>query len=489
MTIPPLSLGIIKGAEWLKALNAEMFLFGQAHGHMNKSAEHTSVHALAGRLQAGPSGNLELTVPASLIKGVFDALDEPGAEFVVRNSRTESAIKVMTKEEIAKLGGVSHISERGHSYHYTLGPIVELPATGDYDKLWAISIKSNDLEDIRKSYGLETSPQLGFYIPVGCKKKRVTESNAVSKLASLLKLSANDQSIGSSSGQPAAAPKPTASSATQPTSPSGNVGAQNTLSGGAGYRQPFNQSASNNLNDMYAKFQKDNPNSPVPQRPAPIMAPSPTPAPSNFAGQADAQLQGNVPIPTGGFKPQGGPISAKQQDMENIKHYQEQANTNIANNRPNTLAAERTRQNDESNQKATEIMGATLGVSRAGDLTGHGIRSVGGQFIKAVTPTIGGRAANVSTGLLGAAAPAAGYMTAENVARASGQNTLGQMGTPTTPVQGVMAAPRFAELAGIDATSYAKGIPAKITASMGGGPVANTNDGSVSGEVANVPRG
>lgn len=183
MIIPPISLGLIKGAEWLKALHAEMFTYGQAHGYMNKNAEHTSVHALAGRLQAGPSGNLELTVPSSLIKGVFDALDEPGAEFVVRNNRTECAIKVMTKEEVDKLGGVSHITERGHSYHYTLGPIVELPATGDYDKLWAISIKSNDLEDIRKSYGLETSPQLGFYIPVGCKKKRVTEDNAVSKLA------------------------------------------------------------------------------------------------------------------------------------------------------------------------------------------------------------------------------------------------------------------------------------------------------------------
>jgi len=183
MTIPPISLGLIKGAEWLKALNAEMFTYGQAHGLMNKNAEHTSVHALAGRLQAGPSGNLELTVPSSLIKGVFDALDEPGAEFVVRNNRTESAIKVMTKEEVDKLGGTSHITERGHSYHYTLGPIVELPATGDYDKLWAISIKSNDLEDIRKSYGLETSPQLGFYIPVGCKKKKVTEDNKVSKLA------------------------------------------------------------------------------------------------------------------------------------------------------------------------------------------------------------------------------------------------------------------------------------------------------------------
>ena len=183
MTIPPISLGLIKGAEWLKALNAEMFLFGQSHGYMNKNAEHTSVHALAGRLQAGPNGNLELTVPSSLIKGVFDALDEPGAEFVVRNNRTECAIKVMTKEEVDKLGGTSHITERGHSYHYTLGPIVELPATGEYEKLWAISIKSDDLESIRRSYGLETSPQLGFYIPVGCKKKKVTDDNKVSKLA------------------------------------------------------------------------------------------------------------------------------------------------------------------------------------------------------------------------------------------------------------------------------------------------------------------
>ena len=189
MTIPPLSLGITKGVEWLKALNAEMFTYGQAHGYMNKSADHASVHALAGRLQAGPNGNLELTVPSSLIKGVFDALDEPGAEFVVRNNRTESAIKVMTKEEVDKLGGTSHISERGHSYHYTLGPIVELPASGEYDKLWAISIKSDDLEDIRRSYGLEASPQLGFYIPVGCKKSKVTEDNKVSKLAGLLKSS------------------------------------------------------------------------------------------------------------------------------------------------------------------------------------------------------------------------------------------------------------------------------------------------------------
>lgn len=187
MTIPPLSLGLSKGVDKSKLIDSELFSLGQAHGYLCKAGAHAPVHALSGRLQAGPNGGIELTVPASLIKGVFDALHEPGAEFVVRNNRTEAAIKVMTKTEVDKIGGPNKITERGHSYNYTLGPIVELPANGEYEKLWAISIDSQNLGDIRKSYGLETSPQLGFYIPVGIKKKNVTKENEVSKLASLLK--------------------------------------------------------------------------------------------------------------------------------------------------------------------------------------------------------------------------------------------------------------------------------------------------------------
>jgi 8-oxo-dGTP pyrophosphatase MutT (NUDIX family) len=183
MNIPPLSLGLSKGVEALRAADSEFFSAGQAHGLLCKAGAHTPVHALSGRLQAGPNGGIELTVPASLIKGVFDALHEPGAEFVVRNNRTESAIKVMTKAEVEKLGGQDKVTERGHSYNYTLGPIVELPASGGYEKLWAISIDSDDLKAIRGSYGLETSPQLGFYIPVGIKKNNVTKDNGVSKLA------------------------------------------------------------------------------------------------------------------------------------------------------------------------------------------------------------------------------------------------------------------------------------------------------------------
>jgi acylphosphatase len=185
MKLPPLSLGLSLGVEAAKAVDSESFSIGQAHGYLCKAGAHSPVHALSGRLQAGPGGGIELTVPASLIKGVFDALHEPGAEFVVRNNRTEAAIKVMTKAEADKLGGTDKITERGHSYNYTLGPIVELPANGDYEKLWAISIDSKDLGEIRRSYGLETSPQLGFYIPVGIKKKKVTEENKVSKLAAM----------------------------------------------------------------------------------------------------------------------------------------------------------------------------------------------------------------------------------------------------------------------------------------------------------------
>ena len=202
MKLPPLSLGLSLGVEAAKAVDSESFSIGQAHGYLCKAGAHTPVHALSGRLQAGPGGGIELTVPASLIKGVFDALHEPGAEFVVRNNRTEAAIKVMTKDEVKKIGGIDKITERGHSYNYTLGPIVELPANGDYEKLWAVSIGSENLEDIRKSYGLETSPQLGFYIPVGIKKKNVTKENGVSKLAEDLALNSGAQRFAKYPAQP-----------------------------------------------------------------------------------------------------------------------------------------------------------------------------------------------------------------------------------------------------------------------------------------------
>ena len=574
MTIPPLSLGITKGVEWLRALNAEMFTYGQAHGYMNKNAEHTSVHALAGRLQAGPNGNLELTVPSSLIKGVFDALDEPGAEFVVRNNRTESAIKVMTKEEVDKIGGNSHISERGHSYHYTLGPIVELPASGEYDKLWAISIKSNDLEDIRKSYGLEASPQLGFYIPVGCKKSKVTEDNKVSKLAgsvedpmhvysyipsgsikhvkehgllsgnelakpenrhlldiarpngdadrwlkereeklikspwantyngpsvlfggidtdkindmhpikkfnttrakinlhnllkdypatkmegselipfsnetydaldekgqnefinkrhhtlspeeiraliargqnpkdmwkdfkdtegkyyasdvphakvvtpmgkipskyiefeeespvsklaSLLKLSSNDQSIGAPNSTPPIKPISLPSH-----SPPSGMPAPSIPQG-------------TDFNAMYTNFQNNNPNAPVPQRPASPMAPSPTPMPNLAAQQANDQLSGNVPIPGVPQDPRGG----KYEDMARMKHFQEAAKTNDANAVEGTLAAERSKQQKDSEGSAISMVASAIPAGRMALSAAKGI---------AATPVISNNIPNI----------------------------------------------------------------------------------------------
>jgi hypothetical protein len=71
--------------------------------------------------------------------------------------------------------------------------------------------------------------------------------------------------------------------------------------------------------------------------------------------RANEQLQGNVPIPG----VQEGP-AGKNRDMARMKHFQEAANTDIANLKPNTLAAERSAQQKDSDGKAISAVSSML---------------------------------------------------------------------------------------------------------------------------------
>ena len=110
------------------------------------------------------------------------------------------------------------------------------------------------------------------------------------------------------------------------------------------------------FNAMYTNFQNNNPNAPVPQRPVSPMAPSPTPMPNLAAQQANDQLSGNVPIPGVPQDPRGG----KYEAMARVKHYQEAANTNVANLKPGTLASDRHTINGQNDQRVTNFMGTSL---------------------------------------------------------------------------------------------------------------------------------
>ena len=71
---------------------------------------------------------------------------------------------------------------------------------------------------------------------------------------------------------------------------------------------------------------------------------------------ASDQLSGNVPIPGVPQDPRGG----KYEAMARMKHYQEAANTNVANLKPGTLASDRHTINGQNDQRVTNFMGTSL---------------------------------------------------------------------------------------------------------------------------------
>lgn len=149
-------------------------------------------YSLSGRLYLAKSGWLLLSVPNNLIRGTFDALHEAGAEYpppFKGSAAYQAHITVMRPEEVEQAGGADAITERGHQFHYTTGPLREVePANWDgVSKVWYIEIGSPELEKLRKSYGLSAKPKNNehdFHITVAIRKKNILTTKPVSKAAS-----------------------------------------------------------------------------------------------------------------------------------------------------------------------------------------------------------------------------------------------------------------------------------------------------------------
>lgn len=164
---------------------------GHAHVTLTKRAgDAVKTDALSGRLYFSSSGWLLLSVPNALGQGAFDALDEAGAELPAgSNGRYNAHITVMRPEEVAAAGGPDKITERGHSYRYSLGPVKEVVPDGqtELSKVWYIQVDSPELKELRRTYGLTPLPndnKYDFHITFAQRKKNVLKSNPVSKAAS-----------------------------------------------------------------------------------------------------------------------------------------------------------------------------------------------------------------------------------------------------------------------------------------------------------------
>lgn len=155
--------------------------------HDVQDREKRAAVRLSGVLQATKTGHLLIGVPAALVRGVFDAMDEPGISMpnAVDGEFLRAGIVVMTPEELAKLGGPDVITERGKQFPYQLGSLKQTTARNwpGVSTCWHLEVKSPELVKLRKTYGLPA--QLGgdskFSIVVACRKSGVLGANATSK--------------------------------------------------------------------------------------------------------------------------------------------------------------------------------------------------------------------------------------------------------------------------------------------------------------------
>lgn len=170
----------------------EAYDIGQAHMYLVKSAgDAVTTHALAGELYLSDSGWVMLRVPNGLVRASFDALHELGAELPLKDGKLNAHITVIRPEELEQIGGADKLTERGHTFHYNLGPIqvVEPQGWDDVSKCWYIRVHSPELEQLRKSYGLTARPnnnEHAFHITIAKRRKNVLRANEVSKAADLL---------------------------------------------------------------------------------------------------------------------------------------------------------------------------------------------------------------------------------------------------------------------------------------------------------------
>jgi hypothetical protein len=145
-------------------------------------------YCLSGMLYLDASGWLLLSVPNGLVRSTFSAMNEPGIELPPSSSRDnlQAHVSVMTKDEVERLGGADKITERGKHFAYTFGRLktIEPDNWPGVDRVWWISIHSDALQQLRRSYGLSSLPRDGegeFHITVAIRRRGVLGRTDTSK--------------------------------------------------------------------------------------------------------------------------------------------------------------------------------------------------------------------------------------------------------------------------------------------------------------------
>lgn len=158
-------------------------------GRLLAAAEKTAgdaepVYNLTGPLYRSSSGWVLLQVPNALVRGVFAAMHEPGAELPPSgpDGRLNAHISVFRKEELDAIGGADAVTERGKQFKYSIGRLMSVVPSSwsEMGRVWFLKVHSPELQALRRSYGMSSLPNGGkydFHITVAVRRKGVLGRN------------------------------------------------------------------------------------------------------------------------------------------------------------------------------------------------------------------------------------------------------------------------------------------------------------------------
>lgn len=143
-----------------------------------------------GKLYASKSGYLLLQVPNALGIGAYRALNQTGIVLPsFEGDKYNAHITVMRPPEVASVGGFENINERGKSFAYSVVGTDSVAASSqdsNYSRYWFLRVRSPELSQLRRTYGLPSEPDVPFHISFAARPRLILRENGISKLSELL---------------------------------------------------------------------------------------------------------------------------------------------------------------------------------------------------------------------------------------------------------------------------------------------------------------
>ena len=119
---------------------------------------------LKAKLRRNKAGFHYLDIPDDVVHGLYKLIDEEGIEkppyFGKGDRKVGAHVSVISDDELKEFG-IDKIKEVGQEFSFELGDMFSVKPDGwkEMERVWFVSVDSDELKELRKRYGLPATYQ------------------------------------------------------------------------------------------------------------------------------------------------------------------------------------------------------------------------------------------------------------------------------------------------------------------------------------------